>query len=306
MTIDFTDIFEQLKSEIVGEVRRNEPMAAHTTWRVGGHAELFILPADSADVGRALQLLAMNSCPWVTFGHGGNLLVRDKGIRGAVIHTQNLDSLAIKNNGQVVAGGGLSLMSLIRQTAQRGLGGIENLVGIPATVGGAIVMNVGAHDQEIGEVVTEITVCTSRGCERLNAATLNFGYRSSSLPHGSLITSATLQLTEADPALLEQNILATLEHRRTSQPDDGYSAGSVFKNPAVKSAWKLIDDAGLRGNRVGGAIVSQKHTNFILNNGKATAEDIEKLIRLVQEAVFEQSGVLLEPEIQVIGERGVR
>lgn len=152
MTIDFTDIFEQLKSEIVGEVRRNEPMAAHTTWRVGGHAELFILPADSADVGRALQLLAMNSCPWVTFGHGGNLLVRDKGIRGAVIHTQNLDSLAIKNNGQVVAGGGLSLMSLIRQTAQRGLGGIENLVGIPATVGGAIVMNVGAHDQEIGRL----------------------------------------------------------------------------------------------------------------------------------------------------------
>ncbi len=136
MTIDFDDIFEQLKLELAGEVRRMEPMAAHTTWRLGGAAELYIVPADSADAGRALQLLAMESCPWIPFGHGGNLLVRDKGIKGAVIHTRNLDWLKIQDEGKVVVGAGLSLMSLIRQTTERGLGGIESLAGIPATVGG--------------------------------------------------------------------------------------------------------------------------------------------------------------------------
>ena len=148
MTIDFKDTYEQLKQEMTGEVRRNEPIAAHTTWRVGGEAELFLIPENAADLERALQLLAMLSCPWVSFGYGGNVLVRDKGIRGAVIYTRNLDNLKINNDGSVVAGAGLPLMALIRQTAQLGLGGIESLVGIPATLGGAISMNVGAHDQE--------------------------------------------------------------------------------------------------------------------------------------------------------------
>ncbi|MBE0501295.1 MAG: UDP-N-acetylenolpyruvoylglucosamine reductase, partial [Desulfuromonadales bacterium] len=123
------------------------------------------------------------------------------------------------------------------------------------------------------------------------------------LPYGSLITEASLQLKGGDPAVLEQNILASLEHRKVAHPEDGYSAGSVFKNPAVKPAWRLIDEAGLRGKQIGAARISEKHTNFILNDGNATAKEVEQLIRLVQEAVYKQSGVLLEPEIKVIGER---
>lgn len=303
MTINFANIFDQLQQEMIGEVRRSEPMSAHTTWRVGGKAELFIVPENTADLEQALQLLAMDSCPWVSFGYGGNILVRDKGIRGAVIHTRNLNGLQIQGDGQIIAGAGLSLMALIRQTAQRGLGGIESLVGIPATLGGAISMNIGAHGQEIGQVVKSVIVCTSSGCRRMDAEELKFEYRSSCLPHGSLITEVTLQLSPADPEVLDQNILASLEHRRTAHPQDGHNAGSVFKNPAVKAAWKLIDEAGLRGKSIGDARISDKHANFIVNDGKATAEDIEKLIRLVQETVYQVSGVRLEPEIQVFGER---
>jgi UDP-N-acetylmuramate dehydrogenase len=303
MTIDFADIYEQLKLEMTGEVRRNEPMAAHTTWRVGGVAELFIVPADTADLDRALQLLAMDSCPWVTFGYGGNILIRDKGIRGAVIHTRSLDKLEFINDGKVVVGAGLPLMSLIRQTAQRGLGGLETLAGVPSTIGGAITMNAGAHDQEMSQVLVDVTVCAANGSQKMKSEELRFDYRSSSVPYGSLITEATLQLTQVDPEVLEQSILASLEHRKSAHPDDGHSAGSVFKNPAVKSAWKLIDEAGLRGRSRGGARVSDKHTNFILNDGHASAEDIEQLIRIVQDTVYDQSGVLLEPEIQVLGER---
>ena len=303
MTINFTDIYDQLRLEVTGEVRRNEPMAAHTSWRVGGQAELFIAPADTADLGRALQLLAMASCPWVPFGYGGNVLIRDKGVRGAVIHTENLNRLDFRNDGAVIVGAGLPLMSLIRQTAQRGLGGIETLAGVPTTLGGAIAMNIGAHSQEMRQVVTHVTICAANGCQRMNAEELDFDSGSSCVPHGSLLTEATLQLTQVDPEILEQNILASLEHRKKALPDEGHNAGAVFKNPAVKSAWKLIDEAGLRGERIGGASISTKHTNFILNDGKATAEDVEQLIRIVQETVYDQSGVLLETEIQVLGER---
>lgn len=303
MTIAFPDIYEQLQQAMNGEVRRHEPMSAHTTWRVGGEAELFLMPEDTSDLERALSILEKMSCPWVTFGYGGNLLVRDNGIRGAVINTRKLDWLHIGEDGRVVAGAGVPLMKLIRQVVQWGLGGVESLAGIPATLGGAIVMNVGAHGQNIGAVVTSVKACSAAGCTRLSARELEFGYRSSRLPRGSLITEVSMLLVPEQAGILEQNVLASLEHRRKAHPNDGYNAGSVFKNPAVKSAWRLIDEAGLRGKRIGGAQISTKHTNFIVNDGTATAAEIEKLIRLVQETVYERSGVQLEPEIHVIGER---
>lgn len=303
MTIAFADIFNQLQLEMNGEVRRQEPMAGHTTWRAGGDAELFLVPEDTADLERALRILDAASCPWVTFGYGGNILVRDKGIRGAVIHTRKMNWLHMSEDGRVIAGAGLPLMYLIRQTVQWGLGGIESLAGIPATLGGAIAMNAGAHGQEIGQVVTAVTACSATGCQRLSARDLKFDYRSSYLPHGSMITEVSLLLVAEDRDVLEQNVMASIEHRRQAHPHDGHNAGSVFKNPAVKAAWKLIDAAGLRGKTIGGARISDKHTNFILNDGAATAADIESLIRLVQETVYEQSGVRLEPEIQVLGER---
>ena len=279
MTIAIADIYEQLQREMNGEVLRDEPMAAHTTWRVGGAAELFLVPEDFADLERALKIL----------------------YEAAVIHTRNLNWIHINEAGRVAAGAGLPLMNLIRQTVQWGLGGIESLAGIPATLGGAVSMNVGANGQEIGQVVVEVTVCSETGCRRLTADDLEFEYRSSSVPKDSMITEVILQLKKADPAVLEQNVMASMEHRRKSHPHDGHNAGSVFKNPAVKSAWKLIDEAGLRGRKIGGARISEKHTNFILNDGSATAGDIEQLIRLVQEVVYNKSGVHLEPEIQVLG-----
>jgi UDP-N-acetylmuramate dehydrogenase len=296
-----TSLFDILKTALPGRVLANEPMARHTSWRIGGPADLFIRPLDCGELIWVLGRLKEHGVPWQVIGGGSNLLVRDGGIRGAVIHPVHLDTMAFDAGGKVRAGAGLRLMRLIRAAAERGLGGLERLAGIPATVGGAVVMNAGAGGQDLAGAVHSVTLAGPDGREEWPAATLRFGYRRSAVPADRIVTEARLQLHPADPAALEVEIADRLRHRRTAQGVGKPNAGSVFKNPPRESAWRLIDRAGLRGAVVGRAQVSERHSNFIVNCGGARAADVLALIDRIRERVEQKTGIRLEPEIRVVG-----
>jgi UDP-N-acetylmuramate dehydrogenase len=294
-------LFDILQGALRGEVLADEPLADHTTWRIGGPADLFIRPADPADLVQALRMLRDHRTPWLVLGGGSNLLVRDGGFRGAVLHLGRFNQVAFQDAGLVTAGAGLELMSLIRLAVQRGLGGLESLAGIPGTVGGSVAMNAGAAGTEIGSFVQSMLLAGADGCEEWPAVRLEFGYRRCTLPADRLIIEARLQLPKADPSALEREIDRRLHHRREAQGVAGPNAGSVFKNPPGESAWQLIDRAGLRGETIGKARVSEQHSNFIVNLGGATAEDVLTLIGRIQEQVEEKTGIRLETEVRIMG-----
>lgn len=295
-------IFEKLHRALAGKVLQNEPLAGHTTWRVGGTADVFVVPNDRCELRTTLGLLQEAQVPWLAIGAGSNLLVRDGGIRGAVIHSGQLRELGFEPGGTVHAGGGLPLMTLIHEAAPRGLAGLEALAGIPGTIGGAVVMNAGAGGQDLSSVVRSVTLAGPDGEESIEAATLQFGYRHSTLAPERVVVAAQLQLRPADPAVLEEEIRRRLRHRREAQGVGAPNAGSVFKNPAGLQAWRLIDEAGLRGLAIGGAQVAGKHANFIVNRGGATARDILDLIDRIQEKVLQRTGIELVPEVKIVGE----
>lgn len=295
-------LFESLQRSLRGRVLENEPLSGHTTWRVGGPADLFVVPADRDEVLTALRLFEEFGVPWMVLGSGSNLLVRDGGIRGAVLHPGRLREMVFETGGAVRVEGGLPLMALIRETARRGLSGIEALAGIPGTVGGAVAMNAGAGGQEMGEVVRSVTLAGPDGEETWAVEQLRFGYRRSALPPGRVVTEAQLQFRPAQPAVLKGEIRRRIQHRRTAHGVGGPNAGSVFKNPPGHHAWRLIDEAGLRGTVVGGAEVAQRHANFIVNRGGATARDVIELIDRVREAVRRRTGIVLETEVRIVGD----
>jgi UDP-N-acetylmuramate dehydrogenase len=295
-------IFDILKGALRGQVLADEPLAPHTTWRIGGPADLFLRPLDSADLVLALSLLQAHRVPWEIVGGGSNLLVRDGGVRGAVLHLGHLDEVRFGDHGLVRAGSGVPLMALIRQTAERGLGGLEGLAGIPGTLGGAVAMNAGAGGRDMASVVRSVLLAGAEGSQEWPAAQLSFGYRRSELPPGRVITEVLLQLQPAEPAELLEEIAARLQHRHRAQGVGGPNAGSVFKNPPRESAWRLIDRAGLRGATVGQAQVSERHCNFIVNRGGATAGEVLALIGRVRDEVEGQTGIRLETEVRIIGQ----
>jgi UDP-N-acetylmuramate dehydrogenase len=276
-------------------------MSRHTTWRVGGPADLFLVPADRDDLLAALRLLAAAGFPWLVVGAGSNLLVRDGGIRGAVIQTGGLRRLAFDGTA-VRAEGGVPMMTLIASCAERGLSGIERLAGIPGTVGGAVMMNAGAGGQQLGDVVAEAVLVGAAGEERWSAERLGFVYRRSAVPADRVVVETELQLRESGPEELQAAMRRRLQERRGAQGVGGPNAGSVFKNPPGEAAWRLIDAAGLRGTVEGGAQVAERHANFIVNRGGARAADILALIERVRETVRRTSGVELEPEVRIVGE----
>jgi UDP-N-acetylmuramate dehydrogenase len=231
-------LFDTLRSRLQGKVVANEPLSRHTTWRVGGPVDLFIVPADRTELLTALRLLAAADVPWVVIGAGSNLLVRDGGVRGAVLHTGGLRRFTFTVDGRVEAEGGVPLMALIREAAARGLAGLEALAGIPGTVGGGIVMNAGASGRELADVAREVVLAGVQGEERWGGERLQFAYRRSNIPSGRVVAAATLQLQAASPAVPEEAIRRRLQERRTSQRVGGPNAGSVFKNPDGEQAWR--------------------------------------------------------------------
>jgi len=277
-------------------------MSRHTTWRVGGPTDLFIEPADGEDLAVALRLLTTARCPWLTIGAGSNLLVRDGGIRGAVLHPTRLRRLEIGNGGGVRVGAGLPLMTLIRATVARGLAGLEGLAGIPGTVGGGVVMNAGAGGQQLADVVESAILLGPQGPEVWSRERLDFAYRASAVSAGQVVGEATLRLRPEDPRRLAEAFSGRMAARAAAQRVGGPNAGSVFKNPPGVSAWRLIDEAGLRGAVEGGAQVAERHSNFIVNRHGACAGDILRLIDRIREEVRRQSGVALETEIRIVGE----
>jgi UDP-N-acetylmuramate dehydrogenase len=286
-----------------GELRRREPMSAHTSWRVGGPADLYYIPAGVADLQLFLAELPSRT-PVMFLGLGSNLLVRDGGIRGAVIALHGaLTGLERTSETTVRAEAGLSCARLARACTAWGLGPAAFFAGIPGTVGGALAMNAGAYGGETWAHVERVETIDWAGEPHERArGEYTIAYRSVAGPAQEWFTAAHLHFAP-DEAARPEAIRALLARRKASQPIGHPSCGSVFRNPPGAQAWRLIDSAGMRGQRIGGAQVSPMHANFIINTGAATAADIEALIELMIERVEARHGVRLIPEVRIVGER---
>ena len=282
-----------------------EPMTKHTSFHIGGPAELMAQPQSEAELQSLLLKAAEAAVPVTLVGNGSNLLVRDKGIRGLVI---KLGSMLrdIKVSGNVLTfGSGVSLAQASKKAAELGLSGMEFAVGIPGSIGGAVYMNAGAYDGEMAKVVKGVRVMDAAGeVSELSADKLDFGYRHSALQgSGKIVTSVTVELAAGDKQAIAEKMADFSNRRITKQPLELPSAGSMFKRPPGYFAGTLIDQTGLKGYTVGGAQVSTKHAGFVVNIGGATAADVLQLISDVQAKVFAAHGVHLEPEVLVLGEK---
>ena len=285
-----------------GELLRNEPMSRHTSWRAGGPAELFFIPSSIEDLQVFLRELD-TEIPIFWLGVGSNLLVRDGGIRGVVISaTAILKKLERIETYLVRAGSGVPCTQLARQCIRWGLGPSEFFAGIPGTIGGALTMNAGAHGGETWERVESVRTIDRTGeIHQRSPAEYSVGYRSVTGPTNEWFLEATFRFEPGVTASMEA-MKEMLERRKATQPLGLPSCGSVFRNPPGDHAARLIEAAGLKGYRIGGAEVSPKHANFIINTGNATATDIEELIEHVRQTVIERHGVELRHEVRIVGE----
>lgn len=291
-------IYEELLKQNI-EIRRKEPMALHTSFRIGGPAELFVLPGSVDELTEVLGCLKRTGTEVRILGRGSNLLVNDAGLAGAVISTEKLTGSSVKGE-MIQAYAGESLTALSRKAAEHELSGLEFAYGIPGSVGGAVVMNAGAYGGEMRDVIASVQVLTPEGAIReLDGSELALGYRTSCVEkEGYIVLSAAMQLTKKPAEEIWSVMNSNMAARKEKQPLEYPSAGSTFKRPQGYFAGKLIMDAGMRGATVGGAQVSEKHCGFVINRERATAADVRELIRRVQERVKEQFGVELECEIR--------
>jgi UDP-N-acetylmuramate dehydrogenase len=291
-----------LPPDFVERVRRNEPMSRHTSWHVGGPADVFFTPRDAEDLAQFLRDLAPE-VPVFWIGLGSNLLVRDGGIRGVVIDTHGVfDELERIGENEVQCGAGVACAKLAKQCVKWGLGPAEFFAGIPGTLGGALAMNAGAFGGETWNHVVSVDTLDRSGVRRTRPATdYAVGYRRVQGPANEWFLGARLRF-EVRPGTSAEAIRELLARRKATQPIGEWSCGSVFTNPPGDHAARLIDSCGLKGFRIGGARVSEIHANFIVNDGTASARDIEQLIAHVQRTVMERHGVALEPEVRIVGE----
>lgn len=292
-----------LAQEFALRVRRDEPMSRHTSWHVGGPAEVFFNPRDRAELAAFLRTLA-DDVPIQWVGLGSNLLVRDGGLQGVVISTHGtLDRLDRLSQTHVYGEAGVACARVARQCVKWGLGPAEFFAGIPGTLGGALAMNAGAFGGETWRHVVAVETIDRRGQVHTRAAgEFEVSYRDVVPPVAEEWFVAARLDFEPHPGVNEAQVRALLERRKASQPIGEWSCGSVFTNPPGDHAARLIDTAGLKGFRLGGASVSHKHANFIINHGQATAADLERLIQHVQDTVERVHGVRLHPEVRVVGE----
>jgi UDP-N-acetylmuramate dehydrogenase len=289
--------------EIRGEVRFKEPLGFHTSLRIGGAADIFVVPQDLDDIRHALAFADREQLPVVTIGGGNNLLVTDRGMRGVVLKLEGCLGRTEFNGEEAVAGAGASLSALIREAAVLNLGGVESLVGIPATVGGALAMNAGSDDGSIGDFVAAVYFLHPDGTlGEFKPGAGAFGYEAFQAPDRSVLVGCRLQLHRRPFAEIQRDIKQRLKRKKSTQPLALASAGCVWKNPAGETASRLIEKCGLRGKRLNGAEISSKHANFVVNRGGAAAVDVLALMQLTRERVQTQFGVTLEPEIRIIGE----
>ncbi len=301
MNIDFV---HKLKEHITeGVVLEHEPMGRHTTFQVGGPADLFVEPGSREELRYVVEEARQAQVPFFVVGNGSNLLVSDDGFRGMILHIGKKLS-HISSRGTVIeADAGVSLSRIAREAFDKSLTGMEFAAGIPGSLGGAVVMNAGAYGSEMKDVLTEVDVLTGQGrFMTISAKDLDLSYRHSCVEEkGYIVLGARMCLCRGDQHLIRDRMNELALARRQKQPLAYPSAGSTFKRPEGHFAGRLIQDAGLKGYTVGGAQVSEKHSGFVINRGGAEADEIAFLIRQVQKKVYRQSGVKLEPEVRFIG-----
>ena len=294
---------DELVRLLAERVRFDVPMSRHTSLRVGGPADALASPADRNELAGLLRLCRRHALPVTLLGSGFNMLVRDAGLEGVVIQLKKLRGLEQRGARRVFAEAGVSHASLTRFCVERGLAGLEFGCGIPGSVGGWVAMNAGIGSRELKDVVLEIELMNVEGaCTSLPREVLDFGYRElRGLARGSVIVSALLEVSPSEPARVRAEVDRLLARRADTQPLDVPSCGSVFRNPAGDFAGRLIEQAGLKGERIGGAEISPVHANFIANVGGATAADVLGLIELARKRVRELHGVDLETEVKIVG-----
>ncbi len=306
--LDNIEIYEKLENKMKNsEIKTNEDMSKHTSFKVGGKADIFIKINDIQDLKYILDFTKKNNIPLTIIGNGSNVLVKDNGIRGITIYL-NFDDIQIdeEQNGEVIVtvGSGVKLAMLAVILQKKGIAGFEFASGIPGTIGGAIRMNAGAYGKEMKEVVENVTYIDEEGNKhKLENEQMDFSYRHSRFKEKQeIIIEAQLKFQKEDAEKIKERMDEYRKARMEKQPIDMPSAGSTFKRGTNYISAKLIDDAGLKGYEIGGAQVSEKHAGFIVNKGNATAQDILDLIDYVIKVVYEKFGKILELEVEVIGE----
>jgi UDP-N-acetylmuramate dehydrogenase len=297
----------ELREAAAGELQLllNEPLSKHTTWKIGGPADLVILPRTKEQLITAVQLLHKHEVPWINLGRGSNMLVGDEGIRGAVIKPSGgLDYVTFEGT-TAVAGAAYSFIKLSVMAGKAGLTGLEFAGGIPGTVGGAVYMNAGAHGSDVSRIFKYADIVLETGeLVRYGLEDMGFAYRHSILQEQrGIVVEAGFELAAGDRMEIASAMASYKERRLRTQPLQMACAGSVFRNPPGDFAARLIQEAGLKGFSIGGAQVSEQHANFIVNTGQATARDVLALMSHIQGTVEERAGVKLVPEVLVVGER---
>jgi UDP-N-acetylmuramate dehydrogenase len=285
-----------------GKIHFDEPMALRTSLKVGGPADCFAVPADLDDLQRLIAFLVANEVPHMVIGGGYNLLVRDGGFRGVIISLEELRRLECKDESRIYAEAGVSNRALVDFARKNSLTGLEFLIGIPGRLGGAVAMNAGAGGQEITDRLETLITLHNDVVAVTRKEELHYGYRFLQLESGEIILGASFMLEKGSRSDIACRIEAFQDQRRSSQQVGYPNAGSFFKNPVDKAAWRFIGEAGLRGFRIGGAQVSEVHTNFLVNRGNAKAADFIALVDHVKKEVCRHSGILLEEEVKIIGE----
>lgn len=302
--MDADSVMRAFTEHGVEHIKLNEPLALHTTWRIGGPADVFINPHTVEELRSAVSAARQLEIPWTVIGRGSNLLVRDGGIRGLVVQLGDRFGDIRIDGTELTALAGRSAVSAASIAVRNQLAGLEFATGIPGTIGGVVMMNAGAHGGQVSDVLNWADVMDATGeVRRMSKTDLRFGYRYSTLKdEPGIVVAACFSLTHGDGAALVEKVKTWSQRRLRTQPLSLPSCGSVFRNPPGSHAGHLIESAGLKGLRRGGAQISEKHANFIVNVGGATAEDVSWLIAHAQDTVQQLFGISLETEVRVMGE----
>ena len=293
---------QEIKKITKGIILFDEPMSKHTSYGIGGPARVYVTPKNKEDLVSILKFSKDNNIPSYFIGSGSNLLVSDDGIDGIVITLgKSFNKLEINKN-NVFAETGVMLGRMVKECAKRNLSGLESLIGVPGTLGGALIMNAGAFGGEISNYLEYVSVITMSGDEKkYQQKDIKFNYRNSSFSDNEILINANFKFIFSDQKTVSKNKLKASGGRKSSQPLRFRSAGSVFKNPSEGAAGYFIDKAGLKGTKSGDAEISNVHANFFVNHGTATAKDVVRLINIARKKVYKEFGVMLELEIKTLG-----
>ena len=298
------NVIQELRDREVGKVLEQEPLANHTTMKIGGPADILIIPNRVEAVKDIMDIVKKHDLPWTVIGRGSNLLVLDEGIRGVVIKLgAGLDHLEIDGD-QVTVGGGYSVVRLATSMRKKGMSGLEIAAGIPGSIGGAVYMNAGAHGSDRSEILVKARILFEDGTiEWLTNEEMDFSYRTSVLQkkRPGVCLEAVLKLEQKEREAITAQMQQNKDYRKNTQPYSSPCAGSIFRNPLPNHAGNLVEKAGLKGHQIGGAKVSEMHGNFIVNAGGATAKDVLDLIEYVKKTIREQYDVDMHTEVEIIG-----